>query len=67
MIKSQKRAVNHRTDEQLAEERASKQAKQKAVSRQRFEESFDFDFEDDDFDAPEGLARQLDKLYRNYR
>lgn len=64
MIKSQKRAINHRTDEQLAEERASKQAKQKAVSRQRFEESFDFE---DDFDAPEGLSRQLDKLYRDYR
>lgn len=65
MIKTQKRAINHRTDDQLAEERASKQAKQKAVSRQRYEESFDFD--EDDFDAPEGLARQLDNLYRNYR
>lgn len=65
MIKSQKRAINHRTDEQLAEERASKQSKQKVVSRQRFEDSFDF--EDDDFDVPEGLARQLDNLYRNYR
>lgn len=65
MIKTQKRAINYRTDEHLVEERASKQAKQKAVSRQRFEDSFDF--EDDDFEAPEGLARQLDKLYRNYR
>lgn len=65
MIKTQKRAINHRTDEQLAEERASKQAKQKAVSRQRFEESFDID--EEEFDAPEGLARQLDKLYRDYR
>lgn len=65
MIKTQKRAINHRTDEQMAEERASKQAKQKAVSRQRFEESFDID--EEEFDAPEGLARQLDKLYRNYR
>ena len=65
MIKTQKRAINHRTDDQLAEERASKQAKQKAVSRLRHEESLDF--EDEDFDAPEGLARQLDKLYRNYR
>lgn len=65
MIKSQKRAINHRTDEQMAEERASKQAKQKAVSRQRFEESFDID--EEEFDAPEGIARHLDKLYRNYR
>ncbi len=65
MIKTQKRAINHRTDDQLAEERASKQAKQKAVGRQRFEESFDID--EEEFDAPEGLARQLDKLYRNYR
>lgn len=65
MIKTKKRAINHRTDDQLAEERASKQAKQKAVSRQRFEESFDID--EEEFDAPEGLARQLDKLYRNYR
>ncbi len=65
MIKTKKRAINHRTDEHLAEERASKQAKQKAVSRQRYDESFDF--EDEDFDAPEGLARQLDKLHRNYR
>lgn len=65
MIKSKKRAINHRTDEQLAEERASKQAKQKAVSRQRYEESFVID--EEEFDAPEGLVRQLDKLYRNYR
>ena len=65
MIKSQKRAINHRTDEQLAEERASKQAKQKAVSRQRYEESIVID--EEEFDAPEGLVRQLDKLYRNYR
>lgn len=65
MIKTQKRAINHRTDDQLAEERASKQAKQKAVSRQRFEESFEID--EEEFDAPEGLARQLDKLYRKYR
>lgn len=65
MIKSQKRAINHRTDEQMVEERASKQAKQKAVSRLRYEESFDID--EEEFDAPEGLTRQLDKLYRNYR
>ena len=65
MIKSKKRAINHQTDEQLAEERASKQAKQKVVSRQRYEESFVID--EEEFDAPEGLVRQLDKLYRNYR
>lgn len=65
MNKSLNRAVNHRTDEQMAEARLQSLKKRKTVERERYQEQFDLD--DEEFQVTGDMLRHVDKLYRAIR